>query len=614
MLLYHRSMLKNKQTLLIASSCLLALLAQAGTAQGILPGDTYFSLAVTENSHNHTGARLLYLDFQQSPYTAVDQSKGEIQSRVAPGGGITLDGSTADWDPTTFTTVHGLVQNNYPLSEFIDAVGADIQVGSAWDANNVYFVVQWEDAGHTSSTRNKKWIFGDQGAGQAGWNQQVNVGSTPGAPNASTVNATGHVLAGDESEDRVFFMFPVNDGEGNFKAGGAGCAMYCHPNLSQDNPHQAYTGDGVVAMHTNLAGDTADIWHWKSARTEPSAVADDKLLVYATGSNSGRTSDAGTGAYSSNGLTVSNPTSMHSSGLGFLGDILQQALAVPYSGTAVSGDEIPRYISKAPTGSRGDVSTAAAYDAATNRWTVEFRRLRDTGNSDDHSFNGASEAPPAQTLVSTPNPIAGASIYMSSCMMCHGPQGAGTASNGSWVFPRVQRTSGSLIRKAVTTVSAMAFLAGISDQQAEDVAAYLQTLSTPPPPPPAVTSFGTSCGGSLNWAGIPKVGTTFNVFLNGAIPGITATLVIGFNNWGWNGFALPLDLGLFGATGCNLYVSYDLTFQYPTNGFGTAMAPLNVPNHPTLAGFTVYGQWLHLGISNPLGLDATSAFKAVIQP
>ena len=29
------------------------------------PADTYFSLAVTENSHNHVGAKLLFLDFQE---------------------------------------------------------------------------------------------------------------------------------------------------------------------------------------------------------------------------------------------------------------------------------------------------------------------------------------------------------------------------------------------------------------------------------------------------------------------------------------------------------------------------------------------------------------------
>lgn len=611
-------MLYNKKPLPPVAVCVLFLMVatiETVSGQSISPADTFFSLAVTENSHNHTGARLLYLDFQQAPYSPVDQSKGEIQSRQAPVAGITLDGNAGEWDPTTFTTVNGLVQNNYPLSEFIDAVGTDISVGSAWDASNVYFVVQWEDAGHTASQRIKKWIFGDQGSGQTGWNQQVNVGATPGAPNASVVNATGHVLAGSESEDRVFFMFPVNDSEGAFKSSGAGCAMYCHTNLIQDDPYQPYTGDGVVAMHTNIAGDVADIWHWKSSRTEPSGVADDKHLVHAIGSASGRTSDSGSSAYSSNGLNTSGtPTSMHSSGLGYLGDILQQALAIPFAGSPSSGAEIPRYISKTPSGSRGDVATAATFDSVTNIWTVEFQRARDTGNADDHSFNGVAEAPPTQTLVTQPNASAGAGQYMSSCMMCHGLMGAGVDSNGAWLFPRVQRASGSLIKKAVNTVPAMSFLSGMSDQQIEDVAAYLQTLSTPSPQPPAVTTFGTSCGGTLNWAGVPKVGTTFTVFLNGAIPGITATLAIGFNNYTWGGFALPLDLGLFGATGCELLVSYDMPLPYPTNGFGTAAAPLNIPNVSSLAGFVVYGQWLHLGLSNPLGLEATNAFKAVIQP
>jgi len=233
------------------------------------PADTYFSLAVTENSHNHSGARLLFLDFQGStPSRAMIQNNVVIAPRIDRGA-ITLEGDAGEWDSANLTIVPGLVQNNYPLSEFVDAVPTDVTVGSAWDEDYVYFLVQWRDAGHTASTKFQKWIYGDQGGGESGWNSQVHAGVAAGAPNEGAVNAQ-HVLAGSESEDRVLMMFPITDSEGNFSDGGLGCAAYCHANLADDNPWQNYTGTGVAAMHTNVDGDRADIWHWKSSRTAPS--------------------------------------------------------------------------------------------------------------------------------------------------------------------------------------------------------------------------------------------------------------------------------------------------------------------------------------------------------
>ena len=277
------------------------------------------------------------------------------------------------------------VQNNYPLSEFIDAVPTNITVGSAWDRDYIYFLVQWEDAGHTQSFQFKKWVYGDQGGGEAGWNPMVHRGKTGGAPNAGAVNGA-HTLAGSENEDRVLLMFPMTDSEGHFAENGLGCAAYCHANLKDDNPNQNYTGTTVAAMHTNVSGDEADIWHWKALRTESSGYADDKHIAYATGTTNGRLSDSGTSAYSSNSLLSDNPEFMHFTGFVYSGDTLNQSDTAAYSGTTSGGEQIPSIISHASSGSRGDVESSASYDSSNNRWTVEFRRLRNTGNSDDRQF------------------------------------------------------------------------------------------------------------------------------------------------------------------------------------------------------------------------------------
>ena len=523
----------------ITLSCLTAALLGASASAQTTPGDTYFSLAITENSHNHVGAKRLFLDFEPSgSNTTPDANLGRVVSRQTGAGSITVDGDASDWDPAYLTTIHGLVQNNYPLSEFIDAVGTDLTIGSAWNSNYVFFVVQWEDAGHDASTRIKKWIHGDQGGGESGWNQKVHTGATAGAPNSAAVNATGHTLSGAESEDRVFFMFPMTDSEGNFADGGPGCAMYCHPNLLEDVAWQNYTGDGVVAMHTNMAGDEADIWHWKSARTEPSGHADDKFLVHALGSASGRTSDNGLSAYYGNDASGANPTSMHSSGLSYTGDRLYDVDAVPYSGSALSGDQIPRYISRAPAASRGDVIAHAGFDPATGRWTVEFVRLLTTGNIDDHDFLGAAAAPPTVPLIASTSVSAGQSKYNSNCAGCHQGTGAGLPNSDNWIFPRVQRASGSLIQKAIATVPAMSWLS-ISEKEAEDIAAYLQTQAIFLPSHSVTVSIAGTSDAAASVTSIPGgitcPDTCSAEWVDGTQVTLSAASVPGYSFVGWSG-------------------------------------------------------------------------------
>ncbi len=239
--------------------------------------DTYFSVAITENSHNHTGARLVFLDFQ-----------GETTDTSAiANDSITLDGGMNDWTTANLSTLNGLPQNNYPLSEFIDSTPTDIEIGAAWDDTYVYFVLSWEDAGHS--------------------------------------------LSGSENEDRILMMFPIVDGAQYFVDGGLGCAGYCHANLIiDDNPYQNHTGEGVAVMHTTQALDRADIWHWKLSRTAPAGVADDKEIVFRNDDSNGRIADTGTSAYAKNSLVNGHPTLMDSSGLSSTADALAQSAAVNY--------------------------------------------------------------------------------------------------------------------------------------------------------------------------------------------------------------------------------------------------------------------------------------------
>ncbi len=563
------------------------------------PADTYFAMAVTENSHNHSGARLLFLDFQgETPnYSAIQNNV--VISPKATAGAITLDGDAADWNLAALSTINGLVQNNYPLSEFIDAVPTEITIGSAWDENYIYFLVQWVDAGRSQSTQYKKWIFGDQGNSESGWNPKLNIGVTSGAPNELAANAN-HVLAGKENEDRILMMFPIIDSENNFSDGNLGCAAYCHVNLVDGSPYQNYTGLGLVAMHTNVPGDTADIWHWKSSRTGPSDHADDKYLIYAVGNANGRSSDSGSSAYSNNLLSGSNPQSMHSSGLAYMGDALLQADVVPFSGVAAQDDQLPAVISTSPAGSRGDVQASAMFSGAPDyRWTVELRRLRNTGNSDDYQFIAGSDATaPTTTAVVPGNVATGTGLYGTTCVGCHLANGSGNPNGGNWNVPRIQRASGSLIHKALRTVGVMQSIS-INEQQVEDIAAYLQTQETFVTTQTLSVTVNGVTGSDItssNPAGISCPGTCSFDFITDSVVTLTANYISGYTFAGW-------DYGTCGSNqNCDVTLSVDTTV--------TATYTANTTTHTLTVSKTGIGTVSSVPAGIDCGADCAEVYTA----
>lgn len=473
------------------------------------PADTYFALAVTENSHNHGGSNLLFLDFQEQADPTRISPQVVISPRVADGA-IVPDGKLDDWDPAHLTVFPARVMNNYPLSEFYDVVPVDIRVGSAWDGEHIYFVVDFEDANHDASIDRNRWQMHD-----GKWRKQPHVTPNPGAPAARAVNRDD-TLTGVESEDRVFFMFPIVDRQRAFRDGGFGCAAYCHANLvdSGDPAHEPI-GEGVVAMHTALEGDMADIWHWQATRSRPANTLKDAHLVHGEGSYNGRKSDDGqtpdldndakalgfgdasvpayvsradfeAGRYATAGHRTESLTE---------DDLLRITPEMRFA----DGVSVPFSITRPSTGSRADVLAVARYDRDTHRWTVELRRKLDTGDDKDRQFVAGTDAPPPRAAPVVPGDVAaGASLYRDRCQSCHGEDGAGKREGGHWHYPRNQRASGPLIYKTASperpermrelawrskateahTEHRMSFVP-LTAQEAEDIGAWLQTRFTP---------------------------------------------------------------------------------------------------------------------------------------
>ncbi len=474
--------------------------ATNGTDSGA-PGDMYFSVAITENSHNHIGEYLLWLDWD-GDNQGTDPANRVVSGKDVSASTMSLDGNIDDWVSAgvTFTEVRGHVQNNYPLSEFVDSTASNFVLGAAYDDDNVYFVVQWVDAGHDASTARNEWTYDG-----TDWAMKTHTGVTTGAPNADAVNAS-HTLAGAESEDRVFLMWPIIDSEGNFADGGIGCADYCHANIvSADDATQNYTGESPEMATPD--GDKADLWHWKSSRSAPAGYSDDNYI-----DSTGRHGDTGTNHYSEltgdalydydvdncvkddDGKCTSTggPTHMGASGAMTPRSWLWENVAETLDTSGFSsGDTLPFVMVRAATGDHSDLQTYATFNSTSNVWTLEYRRVRNTASDDDYQFLSATADKTAPTSATGDAPslptaadvTAGLTLYTDNCNSCHGAAGVGVASGSTWTFPRIQRASIGSIRHAIAGVAMMsgnAAIAALTEAEVSQVAAYLQTQATAP--------------------------------------------------------------------------------------------------------------------------------------
>jgi len=155
--------------------------------------------------------------------------------------GADLQAQPVVGEPTSAADFTGPVLTTSPIDP-ADAAPAALQ--AAYDSKNVYILSVWTDLSGDESLAKSQWEFDG-----TDWSQ-------PGGRN----------------EDRVAFIFNINASDW----GVAGCAAYCHVG---EQP-----GDGG-RMRTHNPGETLDMWHWKSARSNPLGFADDKHVIWADASD-----------------------------------------------------------------------------------------------------------------------------------------------------------------------------------------------------------------------------------------------------------------------------------------------------------------------------------------
>ncbi len=307
------------------------------------PSEQKFSLAISDNSGgNKNGAPILTLKFGEGTPSA--------STIVAKKGTPTIDGKDGDaaWGQASEVSLSLPVQKGGGPSK--------ATVKAAYDENNIYFLVKWQDPTATENIHKKMWSYN---AADKTWTQSGN-------------------------EDRVYFLFNINATDFD-----TGCAVYCHVG----NPDWDVTHDS--RMGTNNPGESIDVWHWKAARTNPIGYADDKHWVDLTEADEivyegetvlkTRLADSGSG-FDSGNSEAGLPKYMHKNDPGANVDFLFEADTIAFDPNAnwSDGDTIPGYIAKQGSDSRADVITKATYSGGT--WVLEFKRSLITHNPDDAQF------------------------------------------------------------------------------------------------------------------------------------------------------------------------------------------------------------------------------------
>lgn len=223
----------------------------------------------------------------------------------------------------------------------------EVTAQALWTESDIYFLFTWPDS--AESLVKGAWKFDG-----TKWTQQ----------------------AGDE--DRLSMLWEITP-IANFAA--QGCYATCHGKT----------------MGTNAAAEKADLWHWKSYRSNPLGFADDTFMVQDNPGKeeTGRKSDPGGGGDSRNETSdKTKPALMQDpakspSAKGFL--TKGETVEIKDYAVFKAGDTIPYRILSKPDGSRGDIQAVGTWKSGT--WTLLLSRKLKTGNDDDVAFDPSKAYP-----------------------------------------------------------------------------------------------------------------------------------------------------------------------------------------------------------------------------
>lgn len=243
----------------------------------------------------------------------------------------------------------------YQADNYQGITKTQVTIKSLYDNEYVYFLVQYADP--TKSLQRFPWQ--KQKNGQ--WKQ------------LKDKDQTGH--SNIYYEDKFAFFWDIN-APGFAKKG---CDVACHL-VNDDGKIAGIEQRGITAgrKYTRRAGETIDMWHWKSVRMNPVGIIDDQFVDHIKdpkiNKNWGRHGDTkkGGGYLDNINKDKSAPAFMNRSQDGLNAFTITPAQKTAFVDHFKSGDLIPGIISEAFSGSRGDIWARGTW--AEGLWTIEIKR------------------------------------------------------------------------------------------------------------------------------------------------------------------------------------------------------------------------------------------------
>jgi Ethylbenzene dehydrogenase len=305
------------------------------------PDDVYLSLAIFNQfdgvETNYSSTDFLRVTFDDTQTPSPDLVVASFVDRPP-----ILDGEDGDIDE--WGDGEDIYESNVSLG---DVIGRDNNIGSVrvrcvYDEKYIYFFLYWEEKApgfEFSESRNfEEWEY-------QGFNLPW---ETHG------------------SEDRVWLMFLTD--LTYVPSTGTDCLAGC------GLENASFGSDMMV-----------DVWDWRASLTDVVGFADDGYLYYSGGSNDGIMYDNGGVAFMRN-IEDDQPVWMHYKDPGHNADYpfwFRNAVPLKDSGF-VEDKTIPGYMALIPYGDRGQIAAGSVFELPF--WTVELRRLRNTGSGNDIQF------------------------------------------------------------------------------------------------------------------------------------------------------------------------------------------------------------------------------------
>jgi hypothetical protein len=239
-----------------------------------------------------------------------------------------------------------------PSNGFKGVTKTTVTLRSMYDKEHVYFLVRYDDP--TQSLARAPWVKQPDGS----WKRSENKDST------------GH--ENTYYEDKFGLIWNINTAGFEKK----GCDAACHKARGGKNAGSEDTSPG--RMYTDKPGETIDMWHWKSVRTNPVGQIDDQYVDDTKdpkkNANWGRKNDTKTGGgYEDNVNKEKTRPLFMSKTPGANGKYWMLASdKTEFVDTFKPGDIVPSMIVEPFIGSRADIEAKGAWKDGV--WTIEIKR------------------------------------------------------------------------------------------------------------------------------------------------------------------------------------------------------------------------------------------------